>query len=68
MNDATEPDEFRRGAEAMRAAVLHIVRPLGQYSDTPEMQAILKLRCELEALICQIPTDWLFEKATQASE
>lgn len=43
--------EFQRGAEAMRAACIVIVEPLGTYSDTVEMQTILRIRSELERLI-----------------
>jgi hypothetical protein len=43
--------EFQRGAEAMRAACITIVEPLGTYSDTVEMQTILRIRSELERLI-----------------
>jgi hypothetical protein len=61
-----EQDSFRRGAEAMRAACLAIIQPLGEYSNTPEMQARLTLRLELEGLICQIEMDWLEGRSTQS--
>lgn len=39
----------------MRDACLAIVRPLGTYSQLPEMQAILALRLDLVRLIASIP-------------
>ena len=53
------------GAETMREACLALVRPIGEYSNTPEMQAILRLRTELEQLICNIPMDWLVTRRSK---
>jgi hypothetical protein len=55
----TETAEFQRGAEAMRAACIAIVEPLGTYSDTVEMQTVLRIRSELERLIRTIDLEFL---------
>ena len=52
-------DAFRMGAEAMRRACISVSQPLGNYSNTPEMQERLKVRCEITQVIQSIDVDGL---------
>lgn len=52
-------DAFRRGAEAMRRACIFITQPLGNYSNTPEMQERLRVRCEITQTIQSIDVESL---------
>ena len=52
-------DAFRMGAAAMRRACIFVSQPLGNYSNTPEMQERLKVRCEITQVIQSIDVDGL---------
>jgi hypothetical protein len=55
------PVAFIRGAEAMRKACVSIAQPLGNYSDSPEMQERLKVRAEITQTIDAIDVGSLTE-------
>lgn len=46
----------------MRELCVAIAQPVGNYSDTPEMQERLKVRCEITDMIHTIDVDKEWEK------
>jgi hypothetical protein len=55
-------NNYKAGAEAMRRMCVAVSQPLGNYSDTPEMQERLKVRCEITSAIESIDVERLTDE------